>query len=147
LVLLRSPSAAGGPVEGPAEERAAAEAALQAQWSLFELARGSASADFGSRIGRLERHREWLLDAMTGLGIVAALLLASLLRSPRPNPAPTTPSPASGVSGERRAPAPRSSRDEAIRVLQRLRMSGLRASGAEQEPARRNDQPTLPPEP
>jgi hypothetical protein len=147
LALLHSPTAAGGPVEGSAEERAAADVALQAQWALFDLAQGSASADFGSRIERLERQREWLLDGMTALGIVAALLLASLSRNPRPNPAHPTPWPASGVSGERRAPAPRSSRDEAIRVLQRLRMSGRRATGAEQEPAQRDARPTLPPEP
>jgi hypothetical protein len=120
-----------------------ADAALQASLALFELSQGSVKAALSLRIEGLERTRGGLLLAMALLGLAALALLASLSRGLRREPAPQPPE---GTSAQVPG-ATGGSQAEAGRVMQRLRVPGLRASEDRTERNRGDAQPTIPPEP
>jgi hypothetical protein len=144
--ILRSGRQAGAPQAGSMGEPrgAAAEAAVQAQFALFELAQGSVHAELGRRAEELERHRNVLLLAMALLGSMALALLVGLSRRLRTGPLPTPPA---GVAEAPAAePSAGGSRAEARRVLQRLRVPARGPSEAQADPARHIAQPTIPPE-
>lgn len=130
-----------------AETRAVGAAAVQAQFALFGRAHAKASALLDEQLAAARQLRRVLLGAMAALALVAlalALQLARVLRALAPAaalspPAPDEPPPAgTGRPG---------SREEAGRLLQRLREGDERhAADRRRRGGHREAQPTLPPE-
>jgi hypothetical protein len=136
--ILRSGQPAGEP------RATAAQAALQAQFALFDLAHGSVRAEIARREGDLKLHRNGLLLSVALLGSMALALLASLSRGLRPGAPPTPPAPSGQAPAAERGAG--GSRAEAGRVLQRLRVPAHGQTIAKADPALRDSQPTMPPE-
>jgi hypothetical protein len=144
--ILRSGRPAGEQLAGSTDEprATAAQAALQAQFALFDLAHGSVRAELARREGDLKLHRNGLLLSVALLGSMALALLASLSRGLRPGAPPTPPARSGQAPAAERGAG--GSRAEAGRVLQRLRVPAQGQPIAKADPARRDSQPTLPPE-
>jgi hypothetical protein len=143
---LRSDWQTGSPqASSTGEPRAAvADAAVQAQFALFELAQGSVHGELARRAEELERRRDGLLLAMALLGSIALALLVSLSRRLRAGLLPTPPAGAAEAAAAE--PSAGGSRAEARRVLQRLRVPAPGQSEAPADAVRPNPLPTIPPE-
>ena len=144
--LLRNGRPAGThPTDSAGEPRAAAaDAAIQAELALFELAQGSVRDELARRVAQAEYQRNGLLLAMALLGLAAAALLGSLSRGLRPGPTPAPLTPASGSAAG--APGVGGSRAEAGRVMQRLRVPSREPADGSEDRAHGDAQPTIPPE-
>ena len=149
----QSPLAAAGAAAGAAAERtfqllrggppraaevpAAASAAVQAQFHLFEQAHAAAAAALGERSDRAQQARAVSLALTAALVLAAAMLLWQLaqgLRALQGGPPPPPPS-----NGEH------SDRAEAGRLLQRLRVGDERHTRGNPPAVHEEPQATLPP--
>ena len=134
---LRTPST------GSTDLRQAANAALQAQFALFDGVAAATRHGIDERLAEIAQRRRLLLAALGVLSLSCLLLVLQLARGLRALDRPPVPPPAT--------PSPTSDRMQAQRLMQRLRQGeddntpGRQGADAEAAPAAA-PQPTLPPE-